>query len=488
MTPLATPNLRALTLTTTERCNLRCKYCYVPADRGRTMAPEVVDTAVDWFADQARQQPRLTLSFFGGEPLLETGIMARTASRLRARCPDQTVRLVTPTNGLLIEGERLEFCRDLGIELAISIDGTEGPALRCYGDGRASTEDLVDRLPGIFSLDPAARVTARVTVTPLNVHCLASNLRALAKLGFRRIAVQPALEEKWSEHAVEEWGRQHARIGTWLVGALSAGLRVPALPWWSAIEKRLVLGKPRSACGAGARVAAVSTDGALWPCYRFVFDQPEAWKLGHVSTGFTNREAMELFASLSPDTCAPESGACSSCPARDGCVHFCPASGALALGDPRRIPEVACRLMRAQVAAIRPYAAVQPSAAKRPPPSRWAAAAIVVAAVTTAASCGGKAETDNQKLGGNDAGTDAVKPGSDAQDDQYVGGVCPVQVDAGPDASSDAVGGFCDYPDATEEYVGGQCPVQIDAAEEYTGGICAQIDDASDEPPPGGLC
>jgi hypothetical protein len=42
-------------------------------------------------------------------------------------------------------------------------------------------------------------------------------------------------------------------------------------------------------------------------------------------------------------------------------------------------------------------------------------------------------------------------------------------------------------PTTPEEYIGGQCPVEIDASEEYVGGKCAEFPDAQEEYP-GGLC
>lgn len=522
MASLATPDLRSLTLTVTERCNLRCRYCYVPVERGNEMTAEVADAAVDLLLSQAAAQPRISLSFFGGEPFIALGTLRRITERLhRHGRADQQARVVTPTNGLLLKGDPLEFCRREAVELAVSVDGAGGSE-RLHANGKDSMAELIPLLPGILSLDPAARITARMTVTPHNVDHLATHVRSLARLGFRRIAVQAAFEQPWSEDAIEAWGREHRRIGTWLVGAVSAGVRVPELPSWTAVERRLTLRRPRSACGAGSRVAAVTTDGRVFPCYRFVFDQADDCQLGHVTTGFTNREALELFASLSPDNVRPEQGECASCRSQDGCIHFCPAFGRLALGDPRLVPGVACRLMRAQVEAIRPYASMRARPARPMSPGRWAAAVVVAAAAVSgsaaALGCGGQVTSKQESLPGADAGQDSADGDAqaagvcavqvDAQLDHYAGGMCPPEPDAyvggqcaeNIDAQADQyVGGICPYdPDA---YVGGQCPEGIDAQPDhypggicayepdaYVGGKCAEQPDAADATNMGGLC
>ncbi len=492
------PNLRSLTLTVTERCNLRCSYCYVPVHRGRDMDDHVADAAVDLFASHAAAHSEVSLSFFGGEPFLCSRLMKRATERVRGCAPrGQKVRVVTPTNALLLRGEALEFCRDAGIELAVSIDGLGPSGARPYPNGASSIPDLLARLPEVLSLDPEAHITARMTVTPDNVGELAATVRELARLGFRRIFYLPAYEIAWSDEAVAIWKREHVRIGTWLIGASGAGLRLPDLPTWRGVESRLLLGRPRSACGAGDRIAAVATDGRIFPCYRFVSTDSDKWQIGHVDTGFDRPENIELFASLNATHVRPENDDCATCTAKDGCTHFCAALGCLMLDDPLGVPETVCRLMRAQVEAIRPYAGVQRRPVQRAPAPRWATAAFMAAAMASACantSCGGSTETTDTVPG--DASIDFQGAGvcaqwTDAQPDvqdndgqgmDVVAGVCPVGYDSsaddsdgGPDTGDEFVAGICaagicDYADTgSDDAIAGICPHDPDSS---TPGMC----------------
>jgi hypothetical protein len=81
--------------------------------------------------------------------------------------------------------------------------------------------------------------------------------------------------------------------------------------------------------------------------------------LGDVTSGITEQAMADAFAALDPATLRPAGGSCDDCASRDGCGHFCPASGALLAGDMHVVPAVVCRLVRAQVEAIRPYVAWQ---------------------------------------------------------------------------------------------------------------------------------
>jgi uncharacterized protein len=456
-----------MTLTLTERCSLRCSYCHVPVDRGRVMSERTLDVAVDRFARHASGQD-VMLSFYGGEPFLALGAMQRAVGRAKAALGERHLRVLTPTNGLQLGDDALAFCKEAGVELAVSIDGDPASAERCFPDGRPATPALLDRIPDLLAQGDARRpAMARITVTPTNVGQLAASVRRLARLGFGRILYLPAFEAEWDDAAVATWAREHRRIGTWLVGARSAGLAVPDLPDFRAIEERLARGAPRSACGAGDRIAAVSTDGGIYPCYRLVFHEGNGCRLGDVERGYTNQEALARFAAFSPDAMRPEDGDCASCAARDGCTHACPALGWEMLGDVAGVPSVACRLMRARVEAIRPYAIPGRRVERR------VATTLVAAAAMASAACGGSVETSGGGICASNADS--------GKHDAYVGGgVCAALVDSG---TYDALGGggVCAYSsDATIEdaYAGGGiCATRVDSgpgdAYIYSGGICA---------------
>ncbi len=491
--------LSSLTLTVTERCNLRCSYCYVPFEEGRVMKPEVVDAAVELLAKHAGEG-ETTLSFFGGEPLLASELCRRAVDGARKALDDKRhLRVLMPTNGLELDDETLGWCRSEDVDLALSIDGDAGETERRFADGRPVAEKLLPRVPELLRELPRSRVLARMTVTPANVGRLARNVRALARMGFRRIVYLVAWEEDWSDDAIAAWGREHRRLGTWLVGAHAAGARVPDLPGWRAIEERILLGKPRRACGAGHRIAAVSPEGDLYPCYRLVYrGDDDGVRLGNVHSGFTETDVVARFAEFDPNDVRPEHGDCASCSANDGCTHACPAIGWTMLRDVGRVPAVACRMMREQVAAIRPYAAI----ARRPTRRPWATALVAAAAVTAigaAPACGGSTSStgiaqDGGPGGNSGGGTSGyggggmcpvqVEGGIDTGAGGYGGGgICPVQVDAGDDGA--ATGGYGG---------GGICPVQVDAGDDGAasggyggGGICPVQVDAGEDAGTGGF-
>ena len=404
------------------------------------MSEAVADAAIDLLIAHSGGAPRLNVSFYGGEPFLEPALLDRILDRARISAkPGQRIRCLTPTNGTRLDDAALRLCRKQGIDLAISIDGVAGAVQRPYTDGQDSTPDLISRLPALLASGSCGGGLARMTVTPTNVGVLSTNVRALARLGFSKIVFQPAWELAWTEVAIRAWGRELERIATWASGARAAGLPVPALPALQAVEDRLLRGKRPRGCGAGARFCAVTTDGELFPCFRFMFESGvEECRLGDVRRGFTEPATRAEFSALSPDEQCPEVGSCASCPARDGCVHYCPALGFLMLRDLRAVPAVACEMMRAQVEAVRRGLAASTRPAGRVATAGWAAAIVAAGSALGLAACGGDTDSDQTRTA-VDASTTFDASGTDAGADAFVGGVCAEPVDA----SMDSAGGIC---------------------------------------------
>jgi uncharacterized protein len=435
------------------------------------MSPETADLAVDLLMRHAPSD--VQLSFFGGEPFLARELLQRSVTRARAQArPGQTVRVLSPTNGLAMTAADVEYCRRENIELSLSIDGERDEMGRAHPDGRSCAKELEQVLPSIARQLPPKSVLARMTVTPGNVDRLCANLRFVAGLGFARIIYQPDHTASWDETSLALWEREHRRIATWLLGALSARKPIPELPAWRAIESRLLRGTKRAHCGAGVRQVAVTPDGDLVPCYRFVHADANELKLGDAKMGFANETALGQFRALSPETLRPEQGSCDTCPAHDGCTHFCPAQGWIERRDLRGVSETTCRLMRVQVETVRSLVGNRRRIHAEAPARRWAAAALLAAGMTGLGAAG----CDTSPMSADDGGRKDV--GAEIKPDAIGGGgICPVQIGADAAVSSpDSFlgGGICapmmtfdaNVSDAQPIYLGGVCPV---AAPDVTG-------------------
>jgi uncharacterized protein len=122
-----------ITILTTLQCNFACEYCYQGdrVDAGRpapTMSIETSAQVVAWIASQldAVGPRRLVLTFFGGEPLLNTAAMFDLAERCwqatQARGVQQLVNIIT--NGLLLSPEIVDRMLPFGLNgVKVTLDG-----------------------------------------------------------------------------------------------------------------------------------------------------------------------------------------------------------------------------------------------------------------------------------------------------------------------------------------------------------------------------
>jgi len=108
------PSLRYLELQITDRCNLRCRHCYI----GEKAPQELSVKQITEILKEFEEMQGLRLMVTGGEPLLHSNF-----AELNNILPDFRIRKVLFTNGLLLNKDLL---RGLNVnEIQISIDGLE---------------------------------------------------------------------------------------------------------------------------------------------------------------------------------------------------------------------------------------------------------------------------------------------------------------------------------------------------------------------------
>jgi radical SAM protein with 4Fe4S-binding SPASM domain len=145
------PSLRYLELQITDRCNLRCKHCYIGDGAGRELAATTVSSVLREFEELQGLRVLLT----GGEPLLHSGF-----DEINAMLPDVCLHTVLFTNGMLLNQERL---RDLRVhEIQISIDGMQAAHDRLRGAGtwERAMRALRDAKDSGFAVSASTMVTA----------------------------------------------------------------------------------------------------------------------------------------------------------------------------------------------------------------------------------------------------------------------------------------------------------------------------------------
>ncbi|KAF0144297.1 MAG: AstB/ChuR-related protein [Nitrospirae bacterium] len=119
------PSLRYLELQVTDRCNLRCRHCYIEDKTGKELSLSLITRALKEF--EAMQGLRVLIT--GGEPLLHSRF-----KEINSILPKFFLRKILFTNGLLLNKNILN---DLNVhEMQVSIDGMEKAHDSLRGKGR----------------------------------------------------------------------------------------------------------------------------------------------------------------------------------------------------------------------------------------------------------------------------------------------------------------------------------------------------------------
>ena len=158
--------LRTLVLMLTTSCNLACRYCYEGREEGcappgdgqerpgavaggeapREMSRESLRRGVAYLLDHAGVNRNVSVTFFGGEPLLRFPLI-RTAvgeARRMARERGKEISFSITTNGTLLTREIAGFLKENGVSVCLSIDGPREihDRNRPYASGRGSYGDV----------------------------------------------------------------------------------------------------------------------------------------------------------------------------------------------------------------------------------------------------------------------------------------------------------------------------------------------------------
>ena len=131
----------------TDRCNLRCSYCYLPHVR-EDMSSETGRAAIDaiFRSAVANGFKQVKVKYAGGEPLLRFSLVEELHIYAQQLAEQHDIELegVVLSNGTLLTTEIVGALKFFGLRLMISLDGLgqHHDAHRPYAGGRGSFVDV----------------------------------------------------------------------------------------------------------------------------------------------------------------------------------------------------------------------------------------------------------------------------------------------------------------------------------------------------------
>lgn len=135
------PAINVCYMITSEQCNLACKYCFLGNNDcnkrsnflSENMSVETADKAIAFFIRQIKksgldtEENKPVLIFYGGEPMVNFPVLEHIATRInelrKTEVCIRNMEMSMVTNGLLLTEDRIKRLHELGVAIAISIDG-----------------------------------------------------------------------------------------------------------------------------------------------------------------------------------------------------------------------------------------------------------------------------------------------------------------------------------------------------------------------------
>ena len=124
-------NLNNMTLQLTQACNFFCRYCSFSGNgildrvhNGTSMTWETAKAALDFLLKHSGESKSLSVSFYGGEPLLRFDIIKQCVEYLKKHTSKNLFFNMT-TNISLLTDEVIDFLKKNNFQILVSFDGPE---------------------------------------------------------------------------------------------------------------------------------------------------------------------------------------------------------------------------------------------------------------------------------------------------------------------------------------------------------------------------
>ncbi|HOJ03209.1 MAG TPA: radical SAM protein [Bacteroidota bacterium] len=337
-----------ITLCLTQRCNLRCDYCYVEK-RDATMSMNVARSSIDFMFAHRMEDEHIDIGIFGGEPLLAFEQLTAIVECIESH-PDyaaSVVNMTVVTNGTVYSDDIADFLIEHNIGIGVSCDGPPGTqnSHRRFADGGDSAALVEAHLRRIVARHASPMVNA--VYRPDTVAQLPDTVAYFSSLGVRDVYLNPDFTARWSARDATVLHEALASIAHWYV----ARMLDDDAHFISAIDGKLgvILRGGYDAtqrCRMGKGEFAISADGYLFPCERLIGDgQDNEHCIGHVRDGLR----PSLRGCHSAEHCG--AGVCADCGVRAYCMHWCGCSNFMSTGDYHTPGAFLCASERAAISA-----------------------------------------------------------------------------------------------------------------------------------------
>lgn len=352
--PVKSNEVKALCLHICHDCNLRCRYCF--ADEGayhnvrEMMSLETAKAAIDFLIRESGGRKVLEVDFFGGEPLMNLGVIKETVAYAKAEAAKRGKRFLftTTTNGLLLDDDAIAFLNAEMENVVLSLDGRKEvhDAVRRTVSGKGSFDAVIEKIKKFVKIRGDKHYYVRGTFTAKNLD-FSKDVLFLADEGFDSISLEPVVTDipdlQIREEHLHRIEREYETLCDEYIRREAEGKGFLFFHFHVDLEGGPCLAKRVSACGAGNEYFSVVPNGDIYPCHQFAGDKK--WRMGSVFEGRLDPDIRGQFAS----SCLFTRKKCGDCFAKFICSGGCSANNYHYNGDINEPYGMTCAMMKKRI-------------------------------------------------------------------------------------------------------------------------------------------
>lgn len=336
--------MQTMVMNLTNQCNLSCQYCYefgedkiaTPEGKKKFMDLETAKASVDFLFAQSEGRPKVHITFFGGETLMNFPLLRSVVDYSSTRAQERGVNIdfSLTTNATLLTPSIIDYLAQNRVGVTVSLDGPKemNDKFRIFANGRGSYDVIEPKVRDLLARHRTRPIAARVTMTSQAMDVFKIYRHLKHDLGFHEVGFAPVTTSPDRLYSINEPGMNEvfAQFTELAKEYLQFALR-GELHGFSNVSDTLAelhQGVNKShPCGAGLGLVGVGPSGDIAPCHRFVDSDQHA--LGSVFTGI-DKKKQSAFLDRGNIQAKPD---CHSCWARPLCAGGCHHEAFVRYGD-----------------------------------------------------------------------------------------------------------------------------------------------------------
>ncbi len=300
--------LSTICLNIAQTCDLNCLYCFANAGTYNKekpiMSSETSYKAVDFLLENSGKLRNLTLCFFGGEPLLNFPTIQKTVNYAHKRGAEtgKKFRYNITTNGTRLTPSVMKYLAKNNFSIIFSIDGPKEiqDELRPFNNGKGSYDVVSKNLKELIIFAHKTKINFSIRSTYTRKLCDITRIALhLLDIGCYDLSIEPAvlhhddLEIKMGD--LSKIKEEYSRFARFYINEIGKGRIFSFFHFRHIMNHVFRATRNLTQCGAGSGYLAISSEGSIYPCHRFV--GKEEYLMGNIFEGFKDSDTRELFVS-----------------------------------------------------------------------------------------------------------------------------------------------------------------------------------------------